>query len=56
MVPARRIDDIKFLDRKGHTSPPGYNRHGNVVPQTLRGVRRITPGTAKLFDEVLKSP
>lgn len=55
VVPSARISDIEFVDREGNTWPPARNSSGAVDPQTFRGVRRITPTTAQLLDDVLKS-
>lgn len=55
VVPDARISAIEFADREGNTWPPARNSSGAVDPQTFRGVRRITPTTAQLLDDVLKS-
>jgi hypothetical protein len=44
---------IKFIGSDGSVLPPRRNRHGQVDPQTFRGVREITATTASLFDSYL---
>ena len=47
------IQEVEFIGSDGSVLPPKRNRHGQIDPQTFRGVREITATTASQFDSYL---
>jgi len=55
VVPPAKVAAIEFIDAKDSFKSPRLNKHGDVDPQTFRGVREISPATAKVFDRLLRA-
>jgi len=53
VVAKGEVGAIRFIDADGARLAPKRDRHGDVNPQTFRGVRKITEATAVMFDKVL---
>jgi hypothetical protein len=52
VVPEDRMKDVAFVAPDG-TVGVARDHRGNPDPQTFRGVREVTPSTARLFDGLL---
>jgi hypothetical protein len=52
VVSQSKVGHMDFVTQAGPTGV-AYNRTGGVDQQTFRGVRELTPATAKLLDGVL---
>ena len=50
------FQQIEFVRASGALTGIKNRRDGSVEPQSFRGVREITPGTARLFEQALASP
>ncbi|HEV2950111.1 MAG TPA: HNH endonuclease signature motif containing protein, partial [Gemmataceae bacterium] len=52
-IPSKSINQIRFLNVKGEQTDLKYNSAGRLEPQCFRGLRELTPQTARLLDSIL---
>jgi hypothetical protein len=56
IIGGAQMGQISFVLASGGVGGVKHRRDGKVEPQSFRGVREITPGTARLFESVLATP
>ena len=52
-IPSKSINQMSFLNAKGEQTDLKYNSAGRMEPQCFRGLRELTPQTARLLDSLL---